>query len=129
MNLHNFTIEALREHTSKLQLAKILNVSTKTLYSYHDTALFIEDFEKDYPSFTKDSYPITKAALTKYQCWVIFSLMLICRRLPHEEVKECLREDKNPDFSRKFSKESFTNYGVETNEFERVCRISEFTTI
>lgn len=126
MNLQNFTTKTLRQYTSKLQLAKILNVSTKTLYQYHDTAMLIEDFEKDYPSFTNDSYAITKASLTQYQCWVIFSLISICRRLPHKEVKVCLLQDKNPDFTKKFSK-SYYHYQEDlNNDVETICRVTQY---
>lgn len=123
VNLQKFTLEALPEYTPKLTLAKILEVSSRTLYEYHNTAMLISDFEAEYPAFTNDSYPITKAKLTKYQCWVLFSLILVCRRLPREKVHICLLQDLNPDFSQKFTKQYFQKYQQELNhESEAICR-------
>ncbi|MFM6265439.1 MAG: hypothetical protein ACKPFA_02845, partial [Dolichospermum sp.] len=86
MNLNKFHLEELGEFTSKSKLSQLLQISSRTLYQYHEIAMVIEDFENDYPSITKGSKAITKAELTKYQCWVLFSLILVCRRLSRQDV-------------------------------------------
>lgn len=126
MNLQKFTIKAMRQHTSKLELSRILEISTKTLYEYHDIAMLIQDFESDYPSFTNNSPAITKVALSQYQCWVIYSLILICRRLPRDGVKICLLQNSNPDFTAKFNKKTFNYYLEINNGVERICNLSQY---
>ena len=107
MLLKKFTLANLDDYTSKSKLAFILQCSTRTIYCYHDIAMNLEDFEADYPSICKGSKAITSAELTKYQCWVIFSLMLICRRLQRSDVSKCISQNENPEFISKFSKDSF----------------------
>lgn len=125
MRLENFSLKDLGEFTPKLRLAQILEISTRTLYQYHDIAMLISDFEADYPAFTSESPAITQCALTKYQAWVLFALMLACRRLPRSKVEECFLKGTNPKFTAKFTKEYFTqNLGEFSNESEGVCKIA-----
>ena len=126
MNLRQFSLGDLGEFTSKSKLSQILKISSRTLYQYHEIALLIEDFEGDYPSITNGSKAITKAELTKYQCWVIFSLILVCRRLSRADVYECLLKGTNPEFTAKFSKINYQELtqelGVENNDITTVCK-------
>lgn len=126
MNLRQFSLGDLGEFTSKSKLAQILKISSRTLYQYHEIALLIEDFESDYPSITKGSKAITKAELTKYQCWVIFSLILVCRRLSRADVYECLLKGTNPEFSAKFSKANYQqltqNIEDKYNDLTTICK-------
>ena len=126
MNLDKFHLEELREFTSKSRLAQTLKISSRTLYQYHDIAILIDDFEDDYPSITKGSKAITKADLTRYQCWVLFSLMLVCRRLSRGDVYECLLKETNPEFTVKFSKSSYQqlNPNIEdiANDITTICK-------
>jgi hypothetical protein len=126
MDLNNFSLGELREFTSKSRLAQTLKISSRTLYQYHDIAILIDDFEDDYPSITKGSKAITKAELTRYQCWVLFSLMLVCRRLSRGDVYECLLKETNPEFSGKFSKTFYQqlNPDIEdiANDITTICK-------
>jgi hypothetical protein len=126
MNLDKFHLEELGEFTSKSKLSQLLDISSRTLYQYHDIAMLIDDFENDYPSITKGSKAITKAELTRYQCWVLFSLMLVCRRLSRGDVYECLLKETNPEFSGKFSKVSYheLNPNIEdiANDITTICK-------
>jgi hypothetical protein len=126
MNLNRFFLGELGEFTSKSKLSQLLQISSRTLYQYHDIAMLIDDFEADYPSITKGSKAITKAELTRYQCWVLFSLMLVCRRLSRGDVYKCLLKETNPEFSGKFSKTSYQqlNPDIEdlTNELTTICK-------
>lgn len=107
MNLHRFSLGELGEFTNKSKLSQLLDISSRTLYQYHDIAMLVDDFEDDYPSITKGSKAITKAELTRYQCWVLFSLMLVCRRLSRGDVHECLLKGTNSEFTIKFSKSNY----------------------
>lgn len=126
MELRQFSLGELGEFTSKSKLTQVLKISSRTLYQYHEIALLIEDFEADYPSITKGSKAITKAELTKYQCWVIFSLILVCRRLTRGDVYICLLKGTNPEFTAKFSKDSYQqltqDLGVENNDITTICK-------
>jgi hypothetical protein len=57
MNLNRFFLGELGEFTSKSKLSQLLQISSRTLYQYHDIAMLIDDFEADYPSITKGSNP------------------------------------------------------------------------
>jgi len=107
MDLSKFKLDKLEEFTSKSSLQQILQVSSATIHSYANVALFIPDFESDYPSMIKGGAPDTSAYLTRYQCWVIYGLMLTCNRLKISKVSEALRTNIDPEFTSKFSKESF----------------------
>jgi hypothetical protein len=107
MHLKKFNLASLCDYTSKSKLAFILQCSTRTIYCYHDIAMNLEDFEADYPSITKGSKAITSAELTRYQCWVLFSLMLVCRRLQRNDVATCILQNQNPEFTEKFSRETY----------------------
>lgn len=123
MELESFDLNELEEFTSKSRLTQILKISSRTMHAYHQLALLIEDFENDYPSITKESKAITKAALTRYQCWVIYCLILVCRRLSKSDVYECLNKGSNPGFTAKFSKANYQlimNEGIESNEITRI---------
>ena len=126
MNLDKFHLEELGEFTSKSKLSKLLDISSRTLYQYHDIAILMDDFEDDYPSITKGSKAITKAELTRYQCWVLFTLMLVCRRLSRGDVYECLLKGTNPEFIAKFSKTSYheLNPNIEdiTHDITTICK-------
>lgn len=125
MRLENFRLSDLGDCTSKLKLAKVLEISTRTLYEYHDIAMLIADFESDYPAFIEGDAPITQCPLTKYQSWVLFALMLNCRRLPRAKVNQCFLEGNNPQFIAKFSKEYFvSNYGELSNDNTAVCKVA-----
>lgn len=126
MNLNRFSLGELGEFTSKSKLSQLLQISSRTLYQYHDIAMLLEDFEADYPSITKGSKAITKAELTKYQCWVIFSLILVCRRLTRGDVYDCLLKGTNPEFTAKFSKSNYQqlnqDLGAENYEVTGICK-------
>ncbi|MFM6749490.1 MAG: hypothetical protein ACKPJH_24400 [Dolichospermum sp.] len=125
MNLNKFHLEELGEFTSKSKLSQLLQISSRTLYQYHEIAMVIGDFENDYPSITKGSKAITKAELTKYQCWVLFSLILVCRRLSRQDVYNCLLQDENPGFTIKFSKDSYHQLNpqeVKNHDITTVCK-------
>lgn len=129
MLLKKFNLASLDDYTSKSKLAFILQCSTRTIYCYHDIAMNLEDFEADYPSITKGSKAITSAELTRYQCWVLFSLMLICRRLQRNDVATCILQNQNPEFTEKFSKATFqelnpayrNNQEVTVNDSQNIC--------
>jgi hypothetical protein len=126
MDLNNFSLGELREFTSKSRLAQTLKISSRTLYQYHDIAMLVDDFEDDYPSITKGSKAITKAELTRYQCWVLFTLILVCRRLSRGDIYECLLKGSNPEFTVKFSKSSYQqlNPNIEdiANDLTAICK-------
>ena len=126
MNLNRFSLGELGEFTSKSKLSQLLQISSRTLYQYHDIAMLVDDFEDDYPSITKGSKAITKAELTRYQCWVLFTLMLVCRRLSRGDVHECLLKETNPEFTAKFSKLSYQqlNPNIEdiANDLTAICK-------
>lgn len=107
MQLSNFDIDSLEEYTSKSKLAFILQVSSATMGKYCNIAMLIADFEADYPSMVHGSKPHTGAGLTKYQVWVIYKLMLICRRIARAWVENCLENETNPQFAQQFSKEEY----------------------
>ncbi|MFM6007525.1 MAG: hypothetical protein ACKPA7_27295 [Sphaerospermopsis kisseleviana] len=85
----------------------MLKISSRTMYEYHQLALLISDFENDYPSFTRGSKAITSCELTKYQSWVIVSLIVCCQRLKRKNVYDCLLKGTNPEFTAKFSKANY----------------------
>lgn len=118
MNLKNFSLSELGEFTSKSRLGNILEVSSRTIFEYHQLAMLISDFEGDYPSISRGSKAITSAGLTKYQCWVMFSLMLVCRRLARQDVANVLLNDLDPDFSHKFTKNNYYQLNPEVQEHE-----------
>ena len=118
MNLKNFDLSQLGEFTSKSKLGSILDVSSRTVFEYHQLAMLISDFEGDYPSISRGSKAITSAGLTKYQCWVMFSLMLVCRRLARHDVANVLLNELDKDFSQKFSKNNFSQLNPEVTEHE-----------
>lgn len=118
MNLKNFNLSELNEYTSKSRLGSILEVSSRTIFEYHQMAMVIADFEGDYPSINRGSKAITSAGLTKYQCWVMFSLMLVCRRLSRQDVYNVLLNELDPEFSHKFSKNNFYQLNPEDSEYE-----------
>ena len=118
MNLKRFNLSELAEFTSKSKLGSILDVSSRTVFEYHQLAMLIADFEGDYPSISRGSKAITSAALTKYQCWVLFSLMLVCRRLARQDVYNVLLNELDPEFSHKFSKNNFYQSNPEVGEYE-----------
>ena len=118
MNLKNFDLSQLGEFTSKSKLGSILDVSSRTVFEYHQLAMLISDFEGDYPSISRGSKAITSAGLTKYQCWVMFSLMLVCRRLARHDVANVLLNELDKDFSQKFSKNNFYQLNPEVTEHE-----------
>lgn len=129
MLLKKFNLASLGDYTSKSKLAFILQCSTRTIYCYHEIAMNLEDFEDDYPSITKGSKAITSAELTRYQCWVLFGLMLICRRLQRNDVATCIMQNQNPEFTEKFSKATFqelnpdykNNQEVTVSEYQSIC--------
>ncbi len=118
MNLKRFSLSELGEFTSKSRLGNILEVSSRTIFEYHQLAMLISDFEGDYPSISRNSKAITSAGLTKYQCWVMFSLMLACRRLARQDVANVLLNELDKDFSHKFSKCNFYQLNPEVTEYE-----------
>ena len=118
MNLKKFNLSSLDDYTSKSRLGNILEVSSRTVFEYHQLAMLISDFEGDYPSINRNSKAITSAGLTKYQCWVMFSLMLACRRLARQDVANVLLNDLDPEFSHKFSKNNFYQLNPEVSEHE-----------
>ncbi|MFY7798016.1 MAG: hypothetical protein ACOVQ3_03430 [Dolichospermum sp.] len=118
MNLRNFNLSNLEEFTSKSRLGNILEVSSRTVFEYHQLAMLISDFEGDYPSISRNSKAITSAGLTKYQCWVMFSLMLACRRLARQDVANVLLNELDKEFSHKFSKNNFYQMNPEVTEHE-----------
>jgi hypothetical protein len=126
MELGNFDLSKLGEFTSKNKLIQLLKISSRTMYEYHQLALLIEEFEADYPSFTRGSQAITSCELTKYQVWVIFSLIVCCQRLKRKNVYECLLKGTNPEFTAKFSKfnyqEMIQDLGVENNDITTICK-------
>jgi len=107
VNLRKFNLSELAEFTSKSRLGNILEVSSRTIFEYHQLAMLISDFEGDYPSISRNSKAITSAGLTKYQCWVMFTLMLACRRLSRQDVANVLLNELDRDFSHKFSKMNY----------------------
>lgn len=125
MNLQNFKFEALEDYTSKSKLYQTLQISARTLYQYHEIAMYIADFEADYPSIVKNGAACTSAALTKYQCWVIFKLMVVCRRLARSWVADCLLNDSNKDFTQQFTKAEYLrcqmNEGAEDDKHQAIC--------
>lgn len=118
MNLKNFHLSQLGEFTSKSRLGNILEVSSRTIFEYHQLAMLIADFEGDYPSISRGSKAITSAGLTKYQCWVMFSLMLVCRRLARQDVHNVLLNELDKDFSHKFTKNNYYQLNPEVTEHE-----------
>jgi hypothetical protein len=118
MNLKNFDLSQFGEFTSKSKLGNILEVSSRTIFEYHQLAMLISDFEGDYPSISRGSKAITSAGLTKYQCWVLFSLMLVCRRLARQDVHNVLLNELDKDFSHKFSKNNYYQMNPEVTEHE-----------
>lgn len=129
MQLKKFNLASLDDYTSKSKLAAVLECSTRTIHAYHDIAINIGDFEADYPSITKGSKAITSAELTRYQCWVLFTLMVVCQRLRRSDVSGCILQNSNPEFTEKFSKETYhqlnpeyrTNQEVTVNEYQIIC--------
>ncbi|MEY3223589.1 MAG: hypothetical protein RLZZ203_2445 [Cyanobacteriota bacterium] len=126
MNLKSFDLSQLGEFTSKSKLIQILKISSRTMYEYHQLALLIDDFENDYPSFTGGSQAITSCELTKYQSWVIVSLIFCCQRLKRRNVYECLLKGNNPEFTAKFSKANYQqlnqDLGAATNDITTICK-------
>ena len=126
MDLRNFDLSRLEEFTSKSKLILLLKISSRTMYEYHQLALLIDDFENDYPSVTRGSKAITSCELTKYQSWVIVSLIMCCQRLKRRNVHECLLKGTNPEFTVKFSKTSYQelNPNIEDviNDFTTICQ-------
>lgn len=126
MELRNFDLSQLEDFTSKSKLIQLLKISSRTMYEYHQLALLIEDFECDYPAFTQNSPAITSCELSKYQVWVIFSLILCCKRLKRRNVHECLLKGTNPEFTAKFSKLNYQeltkDLGVTTNDITTICK-------
>lgn len=124
--LRNFSLDNLGEYTSKIALSKMLGISVRTIYQYHEIAMLISDFEDDYPSITKNSQAISSSELTRYQCWVIFSLILVCRRLSRKNVYECLLKGTNEEFTAKFSKSNYQqltqNIGDVNNDITTICK-------
>ena len=118
MNLKNFSLSELGEFTSKSKLGNILEVSSRTIFEYNQLAMLIADFEGDYPSISRGSKAITSAGLTKYQCWVMFSLMLCCRRLARQDVYNVLLNELDKDFYHKFSKNNYYQMNSEVTEHE-----------
>jgi hypothetical protein len=118
MNLRKFNLSELGDFTSKSKLGSLLEVSSRTIFEYHQLAMLISDFEGDYPSISKNSKAITSASLTKYQCWVMFSLMLACRRLARQDVANVLLNELDKEFSHKFSKLNFYQMNPEVQEYE-----------
>jgi hypothetical protein len=47
MDLKNFDLSKLGEFTSKSKLIQLLQISSRTMYEYHQLALLIDDFEAD----------------------------------------------------------------------------------
>lgn len=113
MNLDKFDLKEIPENISKRRLFKLLECSSQTLREYHDIAMNIPDFENEYPRVTSKSTPITKVALTKYQVWVIFSLIKVSQRLTKKEVSNAIIYEENLEFTKKFSKAYYyENHGI-----------------
>ena len=121
MNLTNFSLDRLEEYSSKSSLASLLKISSRTMYQYHLIAMLIPDFESDYPCVRSGSVAITSCQLTKYQCWVIASLLVVSRRLRRSNVYDCLLNNTNPEFTSKFSK---SNYHLLNNDTTTICKVA-----
>lgn len=66
-------LSRLKDRTNKDTLAKLMNLSRRAIYNYHELAVnFVDDFVCDYPYINKQ--PITKIGLSRYQCWVLLML-------------------------------------------------------
>ena len=128
MNLTKFDLNSLPEFTSKSHLQTLFKCSRPTIYEYHDIALNLSDYELDFPPRPNGTRN-TSAALTKYQCWVIYSLMLYCRRVSRSDVSEVFLQGSDSDFLSKFSKLNFyqlnPQYGGVVNcEYQELCSVS-----
>lgn len=106
MDLSRFSLSALSEFTSKSRLQTLFKCSRPTIYEYHDIALNLEDYELDFPPRPNGTRN-TSATLTRYQCWVIYSLMLYCRRVNRSDVSEVFLQGSDSEFLSKFSKLNF----------------------
>lgn len=128
MELSKFDLNQLGEFTSKSQLQTLFKCSRPTIYEYHDIALNLSDYEMDFPP-RPDGTRNTSAALTRYQCWVIYSLMLYCRRVSRSDVGEVFLRGSDTQFLHKFSKLNFCQlnpqYGGEINcEYQELCSVA-----
>lgn len=128
MDLSKFDLSRLSEFTSKSHLEQLFRCSRPTVYQYHDIALNLADYEDDFPprpNGTKN----TGAGLTRYQCWVIFALMVYTRRVPRSDVSKVFLDGCDSEFLGKFSKLSFIqnnpNYGGVVNcEYKELCSVA-----
>lgn len=122
MKLNNFDLEKMPDFISKSRLCSTLQISTKTMWNYHQLAMLIPDFESDYPCVRSGSMAITSCQLTKYQCWVIVSLLMVSKRLRRSNVYECLLNNTNPDFTDKFSKLNYQQLNEKSYDLTTICQ-------
>jgi len=97
-------ITELNEHTTKIELASLLAICVRSVYSYHAIALeCLPEYSEDYPA--AGGKPITRYPLTRYQCWVLAKIAWHLRIVFVQELKSLLTE--HYAFSCQFSKEEF----------------------
>lgn len=124
MQLKNFSLDQIDDFISKSALCNLLKISSRTMYEYHQLAMLIPDFEADYPCVRSGSVAITSCQLTKYQCWVIVSLLVISKRLRRSNVYECLLNGTNPDFTDKFSKTNYQQLNEKIYDITAICEVA-----
>lgn len=110
--------------TTRGRLAKILNVTTRSIANYHSLALdCVDDYFEDFPKVLGKR--ITNFRLSKYQSWVIWKLKTTIDITKNSDlIKQALINDV--ESQKLFSKQEFLSQQLEvdTNEFEGI-RISK----
>lgn len=105
-----FDFNQLEEYTSKSELCRLLKVSSRTIFNYHQLALSVDDFYEDYPTLGNDTD--TTAKLTKYQVWVLTTLITFGQRIAKSKMlKTC------HDGSKALKNE--VNFSLSKNEFSK----------
>jgi hypothetical protein len=105
----------LSDLTTKSQLSNLLGISRTTLYEFHQIAASNYSFLSDYPSsdFSDDAY--TKHPMTKYQCWFIWMLYVISRKVPRNKLYTTVGNSilLNYELSNLLNKECFQQFQQE----------------
>lgn len=107
--------------STRLRLAEILGVTSRSIANYHSLALScVDDYFDDFPRILGQR--ITNFRLSKYQCWVIWKLKLAIDISKNSKViKLALIDDL--ESQKLFSKEQFKleYLGESNNESQGIC--------
>ena len=106
--------------TTRAALAKLLNVTSRSIANYHSLALdCVDDYYEDFPKVLNQR--ITSFRLSKYQSWVIWKLKIMIDVTKNSDlIKQALINDL--ESQKLFSKQEFLSQQLEadTNEFEGI---------